>query len=54
MTVARHRFSKHSLKAGIAIEVAVHLLGNGSLVSAATDNRIAEEVFELHVSYKES
>jgi hypothetical protein len=36
---ARQRFGKHHLKAGLAREADVHLLGNGSLVSAATDTR---------------
>jgi hypothetical protein len=36
---ARQRFGKHRLKAGIATEAEVHLLGNGSLVSAATGTR---------------
>jgi hypothetical protein len=53
-TIARQRFSKHGLKAGIAAEVEVNLLGNGTRtpVSMAmnikkgipmTTNRITED-----------
>jgi hypothetical protein len=38
LSFARQRFGKHRLEAGIATETEVHLLGNGSLVSATTDN----------------
>jgi hypothetical protein len=44
---ARQRFGKHRLKGWITTEAEVHLLGSGSLDSAATDNRITEEQFEM-------
>jgi hypothetical protein len=42
MTIARQRFGKHHLKAGIETEAEVHLLNNSSLalVSAATDTLV--------------
>jgi hypothetical protein len=44
----RQRFGKHRLKAGIATKAEVHLIGNISLVSAATDNtRVSIEPFEM-------
>jgi hypothetical protein len=42
---ARRRLGKHRLKTGIATLAEVHLLGNGSLVSATTDNRQKHELF---------
>jgi hypothetical protein len=42
---ARQRLGKHHLKAGIATEVEVSSLGNGSLVSAPTDNKPKYELF---------
>jgi hypothetical protein len=41
----RQRLDKHRLKPGITIEAKVHLLGNGSLVFAATDSRPKHELF---------
>jgi hypothetical protein len=38
MIISRQRFGKYRLKAVIATEAEVSLLGNGSLVSATTDN----------------
>jgi hypothetical protein len=45
MTIARQRFGKNHLKAGIATEAEVHLLGNGSLA------HISAETGLIHVSW---
>jgi hypothetical protein len=45
MTIAKQRLGKHRLKAGIATQAEVHLLGNGSLISTITDKRPKHELF---------
>jgi hypothetical protein len=50
----RQRLGKHRLKAGIAAEAEVYLLGNGSLVFAAKDSRPKHELFGVVASIRSS
>jgi hypothetical protein len=51
---ARQRLGKHCLKTGLATEAEIHLLGNGSLVSATKDNRPKHELFGVVAAIRSS